>query len=58
MEKIKNKQITYVVLDLRNLRTLVGTFTERVSDIDGTGFGRETLEELVVYSTRDPAQHA
>jgi hypothetical protein len=40
--------LTNIILNLRDLRTLVDTLTEGVSNIDRTGFGRETLEELIV----------
>ena len=44
----RGKQITNVVLNLRNLRTLVDAITEWVSNFDRTGFGTETFEELIV----------
>jgi len=42
-----------VVLDLRHLRSLIGVSTEGVSDLDGTSFLGELLQELVVDSGLD-----
>jgi len=42
-----------IVLDLGHLRSLIGVSTEGVSDLDGTSFLGELLQELVVDSGLD-----
>ena len=42
------KQITNVVLSLRNLRTLVGIITKGISNFNRLGFGSETLKKLII----------
>ena len=47
------KRITNIELNLRNLRTLVDTLTEGVSNFNRLSFGSETLEELIVDPSLD-----
>ena len=42
------KRNTNVILSLRNLRTLVDTLTEGISNFNRLSFSSETLEELIV----------